>query len=90
MQQDRRPQKTDGFLLEEFDGELMLYSVATTKIFALNQSAALIWQLCSGQHTIGEIVAALDEAYPDHEGQIQAQVEATLSLLLANGAIELR
>jgi len=77
-------------MLETLDGEIMLYSIATTRIFALNQSAALIWQLCSGQYTVAEIIDALAAAYPESQDKIQAQVEETLTLLLTNGAIELR
>ena len=89
MENSRRPQQKEGFLLEELDGELMLYSIATTRIFALNQSAALIWELCSGQYTVAEITSALAEAYPSSQDQIERQVTDTLALLLANGAIEL-
>ena len=89
MEHSRKPQQKEGFLLEELDGELLLYSIATTRIFAINQSAALIWELCSGQYTVAEIVNALTEAYPSSQDQIERQVEDTLALLLANGAIEL-
>ncbi len=89
MEPTAKPLQTPGFLLEELDGELMLYSVATTRILALNQSAALIWRLCSGHYTIHEIAAALGDTYPEHTSQIRRQVEELLTLLLANGAIEL-
>jgi len=89
MEPTARPLQTPGFLLEKLDGALMLYSVATTRILALNQSAALIWQLCSGQHTIRDITTALGDAYPEQASQIQRQVEDLLALLVANGAIEL-
>lgn len=83
-----KPQQKAGFLLEELDGELMLYSIATTKIFALNQSAALIWQLCNGVYTASEITEALIEAYPENHVEIGSQVEQTLALLERHGAIE--
>ena len=89
METGSRPKQVDGFLLEEVDGELMLYHVATTTIFALNRSAALIWELCRGQYTVGEIGAALAEAYAESEAPIIPQVEKTLALLLAHGAIDL-
>lgn len=89
MDHARKPQQKEGFLLEELDGELMLYNIASTRIFALNQSAALIWELCSGQYTVAEITSALAEAYPSSQGQIEQQVTDTLALLLAHGAIEL-
>lgn len=87
MQANDKPQQQAGFLLEELDGELMLYSIATTKIFALNQSAALIWQLCNGQHTVEAITTALAEAYPESQAEIGPQVAQTLAQLHAQGAI---
>lgn len=90
MKLTHKPQQKAGFLLEELDGELMLYSIATTKIFALNQSAALIWRLCSGEYTVGEITEALIEAYSEHQADIGPQVEQTLALLDQHGAIEWR
>ena len=83
-----KPQQKAGFLLEELDGELMLYSLATTKIFALNQSAALIWRLCNGAYTVSEITEALSEAYPESQAEIEPQVAQTLALLERHGAIE--
>lgn len=90
MDRDLRPHQREGFLLEEMDGELMLYSVATTTIIALNRSAALIWELCRGQYTVAEIGAALADAYPESAEGIAQQVAVTLAQLEAHGAIELR
>lgn len=88
MHPNDKPRQKSGFLLEELDGELMLYSIATTKIFALNQSAALIWQLCSGIYSVADISAALSEAYPENQAEIGPQVAQVLRQLTDHGTLE--
>jgi len=74
--------------LEPVGGDLLLYSPRNEIIFALNQSSALIWNLCDGDRTVAEIVGLLCEAYPEAAMDIPAQVEATLSQLAGSQALE--
>jgi hypothetical protein len=89
LNQASRPKQRPGFELEMLDGEVLLYHAASTRIFALNQTATLIWQLCGGQHTVEEITQVLGNAYPDSADDIAAQVEATLARFLEQGVIDL-
>ena len=89
VNQVSRPRQKPGFKLEMLDGEVLLYHVASTRIFALNQTATLIWQLCGGQRTVEGITEVLGNAYPDSAHDIAAQVEATLAQFLKQGIIDL-
>lgn len=83
-----QPQKCDGFMIEELDGELVLFHPGRNKIIHANQTAALIWQLCDGERTIPEIVELLAEAYPESRQQIEAEVPQTIEDLRRKGALE--
>ena len=82
-----RPRHTPGHRVEILDGEALLFHPATAQIAHLNRSAALVWQLCDGRHTVGEICTLLGTAYPDAAGSIPEDVRQTLVRLLAIGAL---
>lgn len=85
---DYQPQKCDGFLIEEMDGELVLFHPARNKIIHANQTAALVWQLCDGERTVLDIVELLAEAYPESRQQIEEEVPQTIQDLRRKGALE--
>jgi hypothetical protein len=42
-------------VIQELKGELLIYDLATNKAYCLNETSALIWQLCDGSNSIAEI-----------------------------------
>ena len=75
------------FKLERFDNEILLYSVTDTTAVYLNETAFLVYGMCSSEQTIGEIIALLEEAYPDQKPTIRADVTTALNQLIDNGAL---
>ena len=58
-------------------------------IHVLNETAAFIWRLCDGQHTLPQIEAALREEYavpPDHDAG--GDITHTLADFRAKGLLE--
>lgn len=47
--------RTADIVIQEFGNEILIYDLKTDKAYSLNQSSALIWQLCDGEKTISEI-----------------------------------
>lgn len=88
MNTDAIPRANTEFSLEEIDDELLLYHPAKTKAVYLNETAALVWQLCNNERSVAEIVSLLEENYPESD-TIRADVEQTLQQLADNGAVEL-
>jgi coenzyme PQQ biosynthesis protein PqqD len=88
MNSEAIPRANTEFSLEEIDDELLLYHPAKTKAVYLNETAALVWQLCDSKRSVAEIVSLLKENYPESE-TIQSDVEQTLQQLADNGAVEL-
>jgi len=83
------PTKKSSFELEEIDGELLLYSPESTRSIYMNSTASIIWRLCDGQLTVGEIVELLQEAFPEARDSIEQDVIDSIELFISNDAIEL-
>ena len=82
-----RLRRVDGYRIEKLDDELLLYNPAQARVIALNESAALVWQLCDGTRSPAEIVALIAGAYPE-AGSVAADIEELLSTLRRAGAVE--
>lgn len=80
--------KTD-YRLELIESEILLYNPSDIKIISLNQTASLIWQLCTGQATVAEMIEALKESYPEAADEIEADVLAILNQFEEVGCINL-
>ncbi len=47
--------RRDNLVVQEIDGEIMIYDLTDNKVFCLNETSALIWQLCDGNKSALEI-----------------------------------
>ena len=61
-------------LLEDMDGELLLYSPSSATTLHLNGSSAIIWDLIDGKNSVEDVIAELKAAFPDHAEQITQDV----------------
>lgn len=86
---DKIPNPVSGFELEEIDGEILLYSPSATRSVYLNSTASLIWRLCDGRNTVGQIIDILSQAYPDAEEDMERDVSQSIEQFMENGAISL-
>jgi len=77
------------FIIERIDDEIVVYHPTLTTSMYCNPTGALVWELCDGSLTIGEIVALLEEIYPENSEQICVSVPAVIDQLLARGLVEL-
>jgi hypothetical protein len=83
------PRQVAAFRLEALDGELLLYHPGLTRTIRLNDTAALVWQLCDGRRTVGEITDLLRDGYPDEASAIEEDVSSVVTRLAAEGALTL-
>jgi hypothetical protein len=83
-----RPRRAAGFQVETVDDELLLFDHEHGRILALNPTGALLWHLCDGARTVGEIVELLQQGYPEAAAAIPAEVAETLAKLSEAGALE--
>ncbi len=87
MSEARIPKRDPDYRLEELDGELLLYHPAKTETLYLNETAAIIWQLCDGSRSDHEIVEMLKESFPEASDSIEGDVKAALGEIEAMGGI---
>lgn len=86
LQEHDRP--TPAALLgAELAGERILVDELSGRVIHLNRSAALVWWLCDGGRTVGEICELLGGAFPDHADVVDADVRQAVAELRAAGAL---
>ena len=79
-----------GYVLERIDGEITVYHPTLTTAVYLNETGALIWELCDGTRTIAEIIGLLSEQYPESSEQIETDVRDLIAQLIEQGIGVLR
>ena len=90
MNLEQIPTQNERLRVEAMEDEILLYDPAGNRVFQLNPSAALIWRLCTGERSAGEVIELLQQAYPDSAGSIGSDVIAILEKWAAEGCIELK
>lgn len=59
MQENKPLSRRSDLVTQETGNEILIYDLNTNKAFNLNQTSAMIWQLCDGNRTISEIARNL-------------------------------
>jgi hypothetical protein len=90
MSPDLIPTPLEHFLAERVDDDMLLYHPGVSKTIRLNETASIIWKLCDGERTVGEISTLLAASFPDEEHRILEDVQAALQRFADEGAITLR
>lgn len=83
------PRRRPRLRMERLGNEVLLLDRRQAKTIYLNQTAALVWQLCDGVRTVADIVQDLGRAYP-HVKALRADVRAAMAQLADHGAVELQ
>jgi PqqD family protein of HPr-rel-A system len=69
------------------DDELVVYEPRTGQAYVLNPTAAQIWALCDGSHSLGSIAEALATRYGLAQQQALADVQACVEALVRAGVL---
>ncbi len=84
---DRIPRPAADVETEIVGKEVLLYHPGQTRAVYLNPTAAVIWGLCDGRRSVGEIVRLIGETYPDAGGALMDDVLATVNQLKESGIL---
>lgn len=87
MDLNQKPLKLENFYSDNVDNEVILYDPDGNRFLYLNQSAALVWEQCTGALSAKEIIQAVQEAFPDAVEEVQNDIENTLLSFLKHGCI---
>ena len=56
MSENLKPQsRKENIVVQELEGEVLIYDLDENKAFCLNETSALVWQACDGTKTIADI-----------------------------------
>ena len=87
---DVTPLRRDGLIVEELDGEAVLYDPRYGAVHRFNTVTLFVWDMCDGSHTTADIATRLTkvcEVHPDEALDSVQRVIAELSILeLVEGA----
>ena len=75
------------FATEVFEDEILLYAVATGKGVYLNKTAGLVREMCGNGQTVEELIALLEDAFPEQRNDIRLDVKIAIKTLLEHGAL---
>jgi len=78
------------YFLERIGSEIAVYHPSLTTSLYLNETGALIWELCDGTRTVAEVIAVLSEQYPESRALIHDDVLNLIHRLISNGIAFLR
>ncbi len=53
--------KRNNVVVQELDGEVLIYDLTENKAFCLNETSALVWQACDGERNVSEISRFVSE-----------------------------
>lgn len=69
--------RTAEIVVHQVDKELLLYDLRINKAFCLNETSALVWQLCDGQSSLADISKAVGKklSAPSNEGLVWLALE---------------
>ena len=80
------PKRTTHLIEHRMGNEVLLYDPVASRTHRLNKSAAMIWDLCDGAHSVEELAGLLtaqfevefDRAYDDTQAVVQQLLEEQL------------
>ena len=56
MENKQKPiAKKTNIVIQEFENEVLIYDLKDHKVFCLNQTSAIVWQLCDGRRSVSQI-----------------------------------
>jgi hypothetical protein len=75
------------FNAERFDNEILLYSASISEGLYLNETAYLVWEMCSKHKTVEEIISLLKIAYPQQKEMIKNDVTQVIKSLVESSTL---
>ncbi|MBN2208914.1 MAG: PqqD family protein [Candidatus Coatesbacteria bacterium] len=88
MDENYRPIAKADMEKSQMGDETLLYNSANDKVTVLNRTAASVWELCDGKHTISQIADKISECYdtPD-DCDVARDVVATIQMFRQDGIL---
>lgn len=88
MDANRLVKKSDDFIANEVDGEIVMMNIETGTYISLNHTGKFIWNILETPATIDSIILQLVDLYGISKEQCEADVFPFLEQLLEQKIIE--
>lgn len=72
-------------LPEDMDGETLVYNPSLATTLHLDQPSTIVWGLCTGEHSVEEIIESVCELYPDQAKQVRNDIIDVVNELVGKG-----
>jgi len=82
------PRQRPALLELDMDDGVILYDDASSLVHHLSPSASVLWQLCRGEATVGELSADIAHVYGLEGSGVEAQLTAAVAEFDALGLVE--
>lgn len=82
------PRRSDAVVEQRASESLVLVQIDSGRYYALDGTGDRIWQLCDGQRTLDEIVAAVSAHYGEDPATVRADAAELLEQLAAEGLVD--
>ena len=80
-----------GMLVQDLGGEMLLYSAEEKVMHILNPTARRIWELCDGEHTIGDMEQAMRASFAvAEEYDVVGDIRRTLAVFVEKKLMQMR
>ncbi len=94
MESDTRLSRSDNFVSRHLGDELVLVPINQTgvdvqKIYALNDTAASVWDKTKTPLTVTELITAIESEYSDDKGIIYKEVKQLIEEFVQAGFIKI-
>ena len=76
-------------MTEELDGESLVYNPKQATTIHLDGPASLIWQLCTGDNSVEDMIGLIGEHFPEQAEQVRADIVDTVADLAKKKFLQL-
>lgn len=87
MNNSNKYKQAENCLLEDMDGEMLLYNPDNAMTLHLNGPSVIVWELCDGQKSVQEIIDLVKEAYPEQADQVADDIATVIEDLSARNVL---
>jgi len=81
MNREDCPKRGEQVIAQKASNDLLLFNIDDGNYYSLNEIGSRIWELCDGNHSVSQLVAALAAEYDITNEELEKDVAELLETL---------
>ena len=81
MNREDCPKRGEQVIAQKASNDLLLFNIDDGNYYSLNEIGSRIWELCDGNHSVSQLVAALAAEYDTTNEDLEKDVAELLETL---------